>query len=187
MSEYQNFSRCVICRSKKNLECYEGNFEITMLLDTLYLAVMYPLEKRKDLHIKAKRISNYLCENEIVNTCGNKFTTDDIARYLRNGLAHFNVEVNSGATLDKQIRNIKIWAENVKKQPKCEPPCETPKCLPVQYKEENGAICVFSFTIDSLKAFTDFLIKEVMQTLDDNVCHGCPYQEDEKNGNTDLR
>lgn len=46
MAEYKSFNRCVVCRSKKNLEEYHGNFEVTMLLNTLYMAVMYPMEKR---------------------------------------------------------------------------------------------------------------------------------------------
>lgn len=186
MSEYKSFSRCVVCRSKKNLDAYRGDFEITMLLNTLYLAVMYPLEKRDCLHMKAKKIARYLQEHGIVSTCGNEFQSDDMIRYLRNGLAHFNIEVNSDAAQDKQIRNIKIWAQNLKPKPRCKNPCERPQCIPHQYCEKkddvNNAICEFTFTIESLKAFTDFIIENVLNTLEDDVCYNCQYREENENG-----
>ena len=58
MSEYKDFSRCVICRSKQNLHNSTGGYEVTMLLNTLYLAVMHPIERRSRINIEPEPISN---------------------------------------------------------------------------------------------------------------------------------
>lgn len=184
MAEYKNFSRCVICRSKKTLNDYNGDFEVTMLLNTLYMVVMYPLEKRKDLHIKGKNIAKYLEAQNVLDTCGNEYKTDDIIRYLRNGLAHFNIKVTSDRGVMGQISDIKISAKNLKVKPKCQNPCETLQCQPQQYQEKDGAICIFNFNVKLLRDFTNYMIDAVLKALADDVCKGCPYQENNKDEKT---
>ena len=49
MSMYEDFNRCIVCRSAKNLEDYHGKFEVTMLLNTLYITVMQSIENRRNL------------------------------------------------------------------------------------------------------------------------------------------
>ena len=178
MSNYKDFSRCVVCRSQKNLEDYHGDFEVTMLLNTLYMTVMYSVEKRKELHIKIKQIVQYLEKQELVDKCNNDYNPDNVIRYLRNGLAHFNIVVTSGDVPKGQIKDIKIWAKNLENKPRCLNPCENRQCLPPQYHEKDGAICIFNFTIKSLREFTDFIINTVLNTLDDGMCVDCPYRKD---------
>ncbi len=176
MSSYKDFSRCVICRSKQNLCAYQGEFEITFLLNTLYLVVMYPLEHRKNLHVKPKQIVDKLEALNTVNKCGNELNPDDIVRYLRNGLAHFNLKVDNGNCKDGNIQQIEIWAKNLPDKPKCKTPCEDPKCLPPQYNELNGAICKFIFSVSTLKQFTEYMIELLLNTLDGSACKDCKYQ-----------
>lgn len=187
MAEYKNFNRCVICRSKKNLEEYHGNFEVTMLLNTLYMAIMHPMEKRNVLHVKSKKIAQYLEGHNIVDKCENDYAPDDITRCLRNGMAHFNIEVDSSGIPNEQISDIKIWAKNLGSKVQCTTPCESPKCLPHKYLEKDGAICIFNFTVESLRSFTNFMINMVLETLEDSMCANCPYREDNSDGNANCR
>lgn len=162
--EYKDFSRCVICRSKKNMEDYHGEFEVTMLLNTLYMTVMYPMEKRGEIHVKSKTIVPYLTEHGLVDYCGNQFQKDDVLRYLRNSLAHFNVKVASDP-YGKRIESIKLWGINSTEE------------VTEKYKENKaGAICEFRFTVEQLRDFTYFIIESVLNGLPDGICHDCKYR-----------
>lgn len=188
MSSYKDFNRCLICRSAQNLKNYRGQFEVTMLLNTLYIAVLHPIEKRDALHIKAKPISKWLHENGVVKTHGNEFYPDDIVRYLRNGLAHLNIEVeNNVQNSEKIIGSIKINAKNQPSKSLCKVRCSDPKCLPKQYLEEGGSICTFAFSINQLKEFTDFVIKFALEVLPNEICKDCPYKSEDNDVNTNLR
>ena len=76
--EYKNFSKCIACRTKINLDYYSGKFETTNLLNTLLFALVYPIEHRKDMHIKPRKFAEYLRSQNIVDCCGNEFNDDDI-------------------------------------------------------------------------------------------------------------
>lgn len=184
MSQYYDFSRCVICRSKQNLQNYHGDFEITMLLDTLYLTIMYPFEKRGDLHVKSKKLAKYLQDNKLVDSCGNEFYPDDFVRYFRNALAHFNFKVNPDP-YRKKIEGIKLWGVNAPNKAICKSPCDCQKCVPKQYKENSdGAICVFNFTEDQLRSFVNFVIDLALEALGDDICKKCKYRTNLKERNS---
>lgn len=102
-------------------------------------------------------------------------------------MAHFNIEVDSSGIPNEQISDIKIWAKNLGSKVQCTTPCESPKCLPHKYLEKDGAICVFNFTVESLRSFTNFMINMVLETLEDSMCANCPYREDNSDGNTNCR
>ena len=176
MSSYRDFKKCAICRTKYNLKQYEKSkqpFEFTMLLNSMYMAVMYPLENRSELHLKSTWVAQYLKDNGLVNLHGNNFNSDDILRYLRNGLAHYNIEVidDSG-----EISRVKIIAKNLPDKAKCDPPCENPKCIPVQYNQVNDAICTFEFTVEQLRVFTNFVI-DLMLPSEVTLCADCKYKQ----------
>jgi hypothetical protein len=168
----------MVCRSKQNYESYKGKFEVTMLLNTLYLAVMLPIEKRSDLHIKSRPMLDWLDENNIFNKHGNEFNCDDIVRYLRNGLAHFNIKVNNDE--EKNISEIVIFAKNQDDAPpkSCTELCDDPKCKPKQFNaDQDGSICTFSFTVKQLKDFTFSVIDSVLKDLSSDtrgqMCNSC--------------
>lgn len=179
MSGYENFSRCVICRSKKNLNDYNGLFEVTALLNTLYLAVMYPIERRAEIHVSGKKLGDFLRKNNIVYTCGNEFTQDDLIRYLRNGLAHFNVEVTPSKK-ENNIDRIEIYAKNLAPTRWCieSCTCTCSKRFPRSYNESNGKICIFTFSVEKLKEFTNYVITSALEAIPDSVCNSCPYRKD---------
>lgn len=173
MSEYKNFNRCTVCRSAQNLKNYQGEFEVTMLLNTLYLTVISPIEARTLNHTTP--IYDWLTENISVNKCNNDFNAFQIVRFLRNGLAHMNIHI---ASENNKIEKIKICAVNEQFKPKCEKLCENRECLPKQYKiseDKYEAICIFTFTIDKLREFTGFMIEQVLNTLPKEVCYECKY------------
>ena len=147
MSSYSDFSKCVICRSKKNLVNYQGDFEVTMMLNSLYLSLMYILEKRRELYFKTTKMIPFLKENNIVNDYNNCFTSEDIARCLRNALAHFNVEI-ANDPYGKRIETIRLWSKNLPTKECCKEPCASPKCIPIQYNANTtGSICTFVFSV----------------------------------------
>ena len=175
MSSYYNFSKCVICRSKKNFEKYIGDFEVTMMLNTLYLSLMYILEKREQLHFKPDKIIPFLKERNIVDVHNNEFLNDDIARYLRNALAHFNIEI-SNDPYGKRIETIRLWSKNSPDKAHCKVPCESPKCISPQYNsDECGAICSFVFTVAQLKEYVN-LVTDIALNEDCPFCATCQYK-----------
>ena len=175
MSEYKNFNRCVICRSRKNFINYSGEFEVTMLINTLYMTVMFILENRRNLHfIKSKKILGWLAENDIVDKCGNDFSSDDTARYLRNGLAHFNIKIIEENGI---IQRIRFDAKNRVDKTICKNPCSNPKCISKKLKEKDEAICIFDFSKEQLNEFTQFIVEEVLSNLPSDICKKCKYRE----------
>ena len=174
MSEYRSFEHCIICRSRDNLSNYRGNFEETMLINTLYMAVMFPIEIRQQKGTaKAKKIAQYLKDRNLVDVHGNDFDSDAIVRCLRNALAHFNVDVEP---YNGSISSIKLWAINRPGKTVCKPEnaCEDPQCIPRQYKaNENGEICTFYFSMSELREFTYFVVDHALRLLDDSICEGC--------------
>lgn len=178
MGEYREFKRCVICRTRQNLKNYFGYFEETMLLNSLYMAVMFPLETRQRNHaVKSGTIVRYLREHNIVDDHGNDFDTDTIIRCLRNALAHYNLQVESSGN---QISRIKLWSINrpYKTLCKTEDACKEPRCYPMQYKtDDEGAICTFELTMKQLRDFTDMVMDHAMERMAEDKCNGCPYEE----------
>ena len=168
MSGYENFGRCVVCRSKYNLQNYRGEFEITMLINSLYLTVMHCIETKKIRQNSADKVVQWLRENNIISDGGNEFRNMKILRNLRNGLAHFNLKVPDPPK--KDIDTIKIWVRPWSKADK-------------SYQKFNdgeieNAICVFTFSANQLKSFTKYVIDLVLESLDDKVCRDCKYREE---------
>ena len=173
MSEYRSFERCVICRTLTNLKNYCGDFEETLLINSLYMAVMFPFEKRQHLHVKTKRIVQYLDARNIVDRHGNDFSCDDVIRYLRNSLAHYNIEVENDLGY---ISRVRLWGKNPPPKALCKSPCEKPLCIPEQFQaNENGEICTFDFSTSELREFTIFVIQSVLEILTDDICQSCKY------------
>ena len=175
MSEYRDFARCVICRSRKNLQDYEGEFAKTMLINSLYLTVMYCMETKKFPHKSNRKIIEWLSQNDIINDGGNKFKREALLRQLRNGLAHFNLKTYAP---EGTINTIKIWVGRWSKKDN-------------RYQEFNDeeitkAICVFTFSVDQLRIFSEYVTDIVLENIDYGICGNCPYQEENENGKPDL-
>lgn len=176
MSSYYDFSRCAVCRSKENLINYHGKYEVTMLLNTLYLSLMFVLEKRQMLNFKTTKAIPFLKDNNIVDTHNNRFSNDDIARYLRNALAHFNIYV-APDPYDKRIELIKLWGQNEPDKPHCKEPCAQLRCLPQQYNANTeGEICSFTFSVEQLRQFVD-LVTDAVNIDNCAFCSMCQHKK----------
>lgn len=177
MSSYYDFSKCIICRSKMIFESYNGDFEVTALLNRLYLSLMQVIEKRKKLDFSPKELVSYLKKEKIVDVHGNEFNDDDIARYLRNALAHYNIEVTDDPYWQK-IEQIRLWGINIEDYIKCKEPCSNPKCKPKQYKfdenDKHKAICTFTFTVPQLQKCVDVVTDKMLNNNED-ICKNCKY------------
>lgn len=176
MSTYYDFSQCAICRSRENLKKYSGEFEVTMLLNTLYMSLMFVLEKRRMLNLKTAKVISFLKENGIADVHNNNFTNDDIARYLRNALAHFNIDV-APDPYNKRIEQIKLWGQNEPNKPRCKEPCAQPRCLPQQYiANAEGEICSFTFSVEQLRKFVD-LVTDAVSIDNCAFCSMCQHKK----------
>lgn len=186
MSEYKDFSKCIVCRSKNNLENYDREFEFTELLNTLYFAVMYACEKRIDMHVKSAKVAAHLRENKLVDECGNRFEPDQMVRYLRNSLAHFNMEVASDPY--GNLETVCLWGINASNYAKCSQPCSQLRCIPEQFKEKEiqvsagnvKAICIFKFSVEELHEFVAFIYELVIGN--DTMCAECNLKKNPIDG-----
>ncbi len=183
MSKYLDFRMCVACRSYANLKSYQGNFEVTMLLNTLYMTVMQSIEKRDLLHIKSKTIESWLNDEAVrMEKYENKITSDEMVQFLRNGLAHFNILVDpEGADDDPEkdsIARICIYAlDQVPKKCKdCERLVKR-KWTHRKLKDNENVICSFEFTVEQLRRFVDLVYKLQSESFSDikKMCAKCPY------------
>ena len=177
MAEYRIFERCIVCRSSFNLEHYQGEFKETLLINTLYTTVMFPIETRQKYGMaKSKKIVNFLKSHNIVDYHGNEFTSDEVVRYLRNALAHYNITVESN---NSKVSSVKLWGVNAPDKALCKEAvaCENPKCRPKQYiSNTHGEICTFTFTVDQLYDFTQFVIEQALSLIPNDVCDNCEYR-----------
>lgn len=179
MSGYRSFERCIICRTRSNLNHYRGSFEETMLINSLYIAVMFPLETRqKNGLAKAKKIAKYLKDHNLVDVHNNIFNADDIIRCLRKALAHYNVKIENESHM---ISSIKLWSINRPNKPICKTECIwiPPRCLPTQYNANaDGEICTFVFSMPELRSFTYYVIDQALSIASKSICSDCEYRTD---------
>lgn len=190
MSKYLDFRMCVACRSYANLKSYQGNFEVTMLLNTLYMTVIQPIEKRDILHIKSKTIESWLNDEAVrIEKYENIITSDEMVQFLRNGLAHFNILVDpEGADNDPEkdsISRICIYA--LDRVPKKCKDCERlvkRNWNHGKLKGNENVICSFEFTVEQLRRFVDLVYKlqsksfSIRTDIDEDIkkmCAKCPY------------
>lgn len=188
--DYKDFSRCVICRSKYNLEKYEGEFEVTMLLNSLYLTVMYSLENRKKVHLKSRKLEPELRPN--TKTFGNDFEADEIAKCLRNALAHFNIALEKDGD---EIAKVILWAENSDLVCKnCGQRYSKLYNTKEKFEAENGqssdrertetkkAICMFEFSLEQLRSITNKIIDSVLKNVPEKNCENCELRDEKIGG-----
>jgi len=122
--------------------------------------------------VKSSHFTKWLEENGIVDKHGNDYNLDDVVRYLRNGLAHFNIKVNGD---EGKIENVRITAKNLKERPICKQPCDNPRCVPRQFTKNNGSICTFSFSVDQLVRFMKLVINDSLMDHEIMRCEDCPH------------
>lgn len=161
-----------------------------MLLNTLYMTVIQPIEKRDILHIKSKTIESWLNDEAVrIEKYENIITSDEMVQFLRNGLAHFNILVDpEGADNDPEkdsISRICIYA--LDRVPKKCKDCERlvkRNWNHGKLKGNENVICSFEFTVEQLRRFVDLVYKlqsksfSIRTDIDEDIkkmCAKCPY------------
>jgi len=183
MSEYVNRHRCMICRSKKNYDSYKGDFEVTALLNTLYLTIMHIIEKdgwKKIVPWSKIAVQQLKANNIVLYEQENNFNEVKILKCLRNGLAHLNIETENEdlPSKEKGIKNIIIFDKHIIYGSKCKSPCKARKCVSKVPVINRGckykSICKFTFSFDQLEKFTysaiKFVLKRIPETKHCKVC-----------------
>lgn len=191
MSNYYDFRKCTVCRSDKIRKEYSGDYGVTMLLNTMYLAVMQQLEKPEDSGITASglipKIREFGCEIDMYE---NEFCAKRIMKCLRNGLAHFNIIVMPDPY--GKIEHIIIYAQKHDKE-KCKTGSFT--CMAYDTKKSvtiENIICLFNFTVEALKKTTDYIIDKVLereseQCLRCDIMNKSAVSENEKNNQSEVK
>lgn len=109
--------KCFVERTKENLQNYQGNFEITQLINSMLGLLVFPAQKyfpNNATKEYKQHILNLLNEYEIsldkLPQSTRKIDLYEYIRKLRNGIAHAHIELlsNSGDEIDQ----LKIWNIN---------------------------------------------------------------------------
>jgi len=174
MSAYYDFRKCTVCRSNYLRNIYCGNFGVTMLLNTMYLAVMQQLERIDGSGLKSKEIAEKLKEYG----CSIQYCTDErpakdheeVCRSLRNGLAHFNIFISPDPY--DNIDSVVIYGmkEEAKEELRKEQDDKKRRL-----KAKENYLYMFEFPIKSLERFTDYIIDRIL--MDSEVCKNCPSKD----------
>lgn len=142
----------------------------------MYLAVMQNLEKTEGSGLKSTRLERMLSDMEKAGECSIKrfdgsCDADSLKRYLRNGLAHFNI---LSLTENGDISKIVIYAlkaDNDRRQY---------GTLPDGENTIENAICSFEFTIAGIKRVAEYVISSVLQAKTIPQCESCPLRSEKQ-------
>lgn len=161
MSIYYDFRKCTVCRSNLIRMEYRGDFGVTMLMNIMYFAVIQQLEKPEGSGIKSseliKEMRGFGC---IIDEHGNEFTSDEIMKCLRNGLAHFNIIVSPNS--NKEIEEIIIYAKKRKGDNRVSESFSFYDYLQKCGITIEDIICCFRFPVTALERTTDYIIDKVL-------------------------
>lgn len=110
MSEYADFPKDFLIRTKNNLQNYSGTYEVTNLINNCLGLIIIP----KQLLIKnltAYEFSNNdktygFSKQNIKYEHESNFKLDNVLRHIRNGLSHGCIEQKS---VEEQIAGIRIF------------------------------------------------------------------------------
>jgi hypothetical protein len=109
MSEYANFPKDFLERTKENLKNYTGNFEITNLINNCLGLIIIPNELLIDnlsVYEFTDNDKSYgISKKNIHTNISNDYSLKKIVKGIRNGLAHGNIEQR---TKNKEISGLKI-------------------------------------------------------------------------------
>jgi len=110
------FIKCFIERTRENLNNYQGNFEVTQLINSLLGLFVFPAEKYFHNNVKKEykqQIEKLLNEYEIsLNTLPQSISQIELYDYfrkLRNGIAHAHIKLMSSNSDNYEIDKLKIW------------------------------------------------------------------------------
>lgn len=119
MSNYKDFSKDFIERTKYNLEIYHGEYEVTHLINSCLGLIIIPKEMlaeklsdeliyEDDLSYGISKAKNSIKDDYAPN--GYKiYGLKNIVRHIRNGLSHGRIEQRASNDKKKEIIGLKIY------------------------------------------------------------------------------
>jgi hypothetical protein len=142
-------------------QCVFFEFEITMLLNILYLSLVQPLEKRNDiLHSKFQTIIQWLRNNTGGIQSEYRHSDDGYLKHLRNGLAHLDIQIDVPAQ-SHIVENSEIVILGKDKH------------------HPTIIRCAFHFNLKQLRNFVAFILNILINDNiidNDSNCKGCPHK-----------
>lgn len=176
MAGYYDFRLCTVCRSAYISKSYTGPYDVTMWLNTMYLAVMQNLEKTAGSGLKSTPFKEMLLDMQstgdcVINQFGNNFDVDSLKRCLRNGMAHFNILT---LTENGDTSKIVIYALKATNDGR-----EHGTLFDGTNTIEN-VICSFEFTIAGIKRVAEYVISSVLQAKTILQCESCPLRSEKQ-------
>lgn len=95
MTEWKNFPKDFICNSKKNIENYKGEYEVTNLINNCLGLIIIPKE-RFGKNIPEYKFNNtdmtYGISKINITKSDDGYSLWQVVRHIRNGLAHGRIE-----------------------------------------------------------------------------------------------
>ncbi len=110
MSEYSDFPRDFLIRTKKNLDVYSGDCKVTNLINNCLGLIIIPkellLDNLPDYFFDDNDKTYGISKSNISYERSNNFKLKNVIRHIRNGLAHGRIEQKSA---NGKISGIRIF------------------------------------------------------------------------------
>ncbi len=110
MSEYADFPKDFLIRTKNNLQSYSGTYEVTNLINSCLGLIIIPkqlLIRNLTAYEFSDNDKTYgFSKENIKYEEENNFKLDNVLRHIRNGLSHGCIEQKS---VEKEIAGIRIF------------------------------------------------------------------------------
>lgn len=119
MSNYKDFSKDFIERTKYNLEVYQGEYEVTHLINSCLGLIIIPKQMladklsneaiyEGDLSYGISKDKNFI-KDDYAPTGDKIHGLKNIVRHIRNGLSHGRIERRVSNDKKKEIIGLKIY------------------------------------------------------------------------------
>lgn len=101
MSEYSNFPKDFLIRTRENLDKYSGDFEVTNLINNCLGLIIIPkqfFENNLPDYVFNDSVDKYgISKTNIKHEKNNNYMLNNVIRHIRNGLAHGRIEQKSSS------------------------------------------------------------------------------------------
>lgn len=178
MSEYcKPLKKSFVCRTNKAIQEYAGQYDATVLLNCLLGLLVVPFERDNQCFRNTKKtgaIEDFFTRvqnNGYCNYYGKEYTPFDLIRFLRNSIAHFNVDTVSQ---DGQIIAFSFFAYEMNQF------CEEIEadCRFKHVKKDDSPTIIFevTLTLEEIKELANIIKTCVLEIKENKNCETCDYR-----------
>ena len=177
MAEYcKPIEKSFVCRTNKLIQEYSGRYDATLLLNCLLGLLVVPFEKYNNCCKDEERTSvirdmfDQLQADGRYNSYGYDYDDFGILRYLRNSIAHFNVESICEGGI---ITGFKFYAYSMDKY--CDETESTCRYKNVPSETKNVVFCA-ELSINNIKELASLIKCFVLDLEENRRCKNCDYR-----------